>query len=197
MTLCFQDESVRRVVVEPDVRNEKIAQLNAAAGFVVAAGSSCRQDRGALVLHPRGVRCLLTRKDVMNTLTRDAAQLRHLTPELMDRAQRALVVKAISEFAHERLLPRRSRTIGYVLPAPSRRTPSRRGSTRCTTGSSTRTRSPERSAGRRAPLDAQAFVAEFSGSLGIPQQLLPTYLEEIAGTLASSAWKLAPDCLRR
>jgi len=36
MALCFQDESVRRVVVEPDVRNEKIAQLNADAGFVVA-----------------------------------------------------------------------------------------------------------------------------------------------------------------
>jgi len=36
MTLCFQDDSVRRVVVEPDVRNDRIARLNAAAGFVVA-----------------------------------------------------------------------------------------------------------------------------------------------------------------
>ena len=36
MRLCFQDESVRRVVVEPDVRNERIARLNADAGFVVA-----------------------------------------------------------------------------------------------------------------------------------------------------------------
>jgi hypothetical protein len=35
MAFCF-DDSVRRVVVEPDVRNEKIARLNAAAGFVVA-----------------------------------------------------------------------------------------------------------------------------------------------------------------
>ncbi|AKU18951.1 acetyltransferase [Luteipulveratus mongoliensis] len=32
---CFQPEEVRRVVVEPDVRNTKIAALNAAAGFRV------------------------------------------------------------------------------------------------------------------------------------------------------------------
>ncbi len=36
MDHCFADPAVRRVVVEPDVRNERIAALNAAAGFVVA-----------------------------------------------------------------------------------------------------------------------------------------------------------------
>ncbi len=35
MEECFADPSVRRVVVEPDVRNERIAALNAAGGFVV------------------------------------------------------------------------------------------------------------------------------------------------------------------
>jgi hypothetical protein len=35
MEECFADPSVRRVVVEPDVRNDKIAALNAAVGFVV------------------------------------------------------------------------------------------------------------------------------------------------------------------
>lgn len=33
---CFADPAVRRVVVEPDVRNDRIAVLNAAAGFTVA-----------------------------------------------------------------------------------------------------------------------------------------------------------------
>ena len=41
-----------------------------------------------------------------------------------------------------------------------------------------------------ADLDAQAFVVEFAGVLGIPDALLPTYLEELASTLASAAWKL-------
>lgn len=36
MEECFADASVRRVVVEPDARNDKIAVLNAAVGFVVA-----------------------------------------------------------------------------------------------------------------------------------------------------------------
>lgn len=36
MAHCFADPDVRRVVVEPDVRNERIAVLNAEAGFVVA-----------------------------------------------------------------------------------------------------------------------------------------------------------------
>ncbi len=36
MEHCFADPAVRRVVVEPDVRNERIAALNKAAGFEVA-----------------------------------------------------------------------------------------------------------------------------------------------------------------
>ena len=36
MQECFADPAVRRVVVEPDVRNDRIAALNAAVGFVVA-----------------------------------------------------------------------------------------------------------------------------------------------------------------
>ena len=36
MEHCFADPSVRRVVVEPDVRNERIRVLNEEAGFVVA-----------------------------------------------------------------------------------------------------------------------------------------------------------------
>ena len=36
LELCFADRAVDRVVVDPDVRNEKIAVINAAAGFVVS-----------------------------------------------------------------------------------------------------------------------------------------------------------------
>jgi siderophore synthetase component len=43
--------------------------------------------------------------------------------------------------------------------------------------------------GGPADLDVQAFVVEMAELLGIPDQLLPTYLEELAATLASAAWK--------
>jgi hypothetical protein len=36
MAHCFADPAVRRMVVEPDVRNERIARLNQEAGFEVA-----------------------------------------------------------------------------------------------------------------------------------------------------------------
>lgn len=43
--------------------------------------------------------------------------------------------------------------------------------------------------GRELPLDVQEFVAEAHELLGIPERLLGTYLEELASTVASAAYK--------
>ena len=48
MEECFADPSVRRVVVEPDVRNERIAALNAAVGFVVSRAVDLPDKTAAL-----------------------------------------------------------------------------------------------------------------------------------------------------
>jgi RimJ/RimL family protein N-acetyltransferase len=48
MEECFADPAVRRVVVEPDARNEKIAALNAAVGFVVARAVDLPDKTAAL-----------------------------------------------------------------------------------------------------------------------------------------------------
>jgi siderophore synthetase component len=45
--------------------------------------------------------------------------------------------------------------------------------------------------GEPRPLDAQQLVIELRPLLGVPDALLGTYLEEIAATLAASAWKVA------
>ena len=113
----------------------------------------------------------------------------HLNPDTLARAQRHLVAKAIAEFSHERLLEPEP---GYRLTTPD--------------GRATYTFDARRMAldhwaldeasleryvdGEPAELDVQAFVVEFAERLGIPERLLPTYLEELASTLASSAWKL-------
>lgn len=117
-------------------------------------------------------------------------QAGHLTPATMSRAQRHLVAKAIAEFAHERLLAPRATSTGW----------------RVELGASTYDFSGRRHAlehwvidaesivrrvgGELAALDVQALVVDGADALGIPDQLLPTYLEELASTLASSAWKL-------
>jgi len=126
----------------------------------------------------------------------------HLTPALLARAQRALVAKAISEFSHERLLepvrhtdrapeePKRM-THGYSLAGPTSTytfTARVHALDHWVLDLDSLTRTVD---GVEQPLDAQAFVAEFADQLGIPPRLLPTYLEELASTLAAACWKLA------
>ncbi len=149
---CFAPAEVRRVVVEPDVRNDKIARLNAAVGFRVAREIPLKGKTAAL--------SFATREAFLLTL-----------------AQRNLVAKAIAEFAHERI----------VTPQPH--------------GDGWFGLGDYRFRARVHPLehwvvdplslpegvDAQRFVLEHGP---VPDALMPTYLEEIASTLAASMWKL-------
>jgi siderophore synthetase component len=193
MESCFADPAVRRVVVEPDVRNARIRALNVAAGFAELREITLDDKVGML--------SVCTREDFERARSRVTA---HLTPELMARAQRRLVAKAIAEYAHERL----------VEPVSTSSTNEPTSSTTERTGSGYELVGPRSTYtftahvhalehwvldlpslartvdGKPAELDAQELVAEFAPALGIPDQLLPTYLEEIASTLASAAWKL-------
>ena len=171
---CFADPSVHRVVVEPDIRNDKIARLNAAVGFRVVRPVDLPDKTAAF--------SVCTRADFEGD--------DHLTPAVMSEAQRRLGAKAIAEFSHERLLtPTVSETGWRVVAGAS------------TYDFTARVHALEHWVidasslirtvlGEPAPLDAQELIVECQDVLGIPAGLLPTYLEEIASTLASSAWKL-------
>ena len=54
------------------------------------------------------------------TATDGRGSTAHLTPANLARAQRALVAKAIAEFAHERILEPVREGDGYVVEAPDR-----------------------------------------------------------------------------
>ncbi|AKU16850.1 IucA/IucC family protein [Luteipulveratus mongoliensis] len=116
----------------------------------------------------------------------------HLTPTSMDRAQRALVAKAIGEFTHERLLAPQSDQDGYrLVTGEGRSTYWFRARVHELDHWVVEPESLEREVdGVPTRLDAQDLIAELAPALGIPSSLLPTYLEEIASTLSSSAWKL-------
>lgn len=173
---CFTDPSVRRVVVEPDARNERVRALNREFGF---------RELHTITLP--------TKEAMLSALDRDAAgSVDHLAPDLLERAQRHLVTKAISEYAHERLLAPVADGDRWRLDSPAGDVTYTFVATRLALDhwavdatSLVRTVKDE-----PAPLDAQAFVMEFADLLGIPDELLPTYLEEIAATLASACWKL-------
>lgn len=53
MELCFSDPAVSRVVVEPDARNERIAVLNADAGFVAERLLALREKTAVLSTYTR------------------------------------------------------------------------------------------------------------------------------------------------
>jgi siderophore synthetase component len=122
----------------------------------------------------------------------------HLTPERWAAANRHLVRKALAEFSHERIL----------VPEPI-------GDSAGNSDGGYRVRSDDGTAeyrfsarvlqldhwsveaasitcsrdGQDAPLDALNFITEFSKTLGIRQEMLPVYLEEISSTLSSHAFK--------
>lgn len=177
---CFADPAVRRVVVEPDTRNEPILRLNAEFGFRVAREVPMPGKTAAL-----------------SFLTRDAWQhatgeVAHLRPDHLAAAQRHLVTKAIAELSHERLLePAHLGDGRYELVAPRGASTYRFAARRLplehwVVDAASVVRQVD---GRAAPLDVQAFVAEHAELLGLCDELLHTYLEELAGTLAGAAWK--------
>ena len=114
----------------------------------------------------------------------------HLTPDTMARAHRDLVAKAIAEFTHERLLSPAPDGDGWRLDLgrsiyafTARRHPLEHW----VVDPASIARTVD---GEEAAVDAQDFVVDCNDALGIPDHLLPVYLEEIASTLASAAWKL-------
>ncbi|MFD5617393.1 IucA/IucC family protein [Streptomyces yangpuensis] len=116
----------------------------------------------------------------------------HLSPELWARANRALVRKAIAEFAHERLLTpvplggdrysvvSDDGAVEYHFDA------ARQVLDHWSVDEATITRLRD---GASLPLDALDFHIEFQQTLGLSAEVMPVYLEEISSTLAGSAFK--------
>ncbi|MFJ8510742.1 IucA/IucC family protein [Streptomyces avermitilis] len=117
----------------------------------------------------------------------------HLSPERWERANRLLIRKALAEFAHERLLtPEAAGDGAYVVRSDD-------GLTRyhftarlhsldhwqVDAESITRHRD-----GAELPLAALDFFIELKKSLGLSDEVLPVYLEEISSTLSGTCFKL-------
>lgn len=220
MSHCFGTLGAHRVVVEPDVENRAIAAKNAAAGFTVLRTVDLPTKRAALSVctaesfrdSPLGARLRVTtaadtvpngpRTPVINPAA-------HLRPEPMERAERHLVAKALSEFSHERLITpeildeapltgtdeddQTSHEYGISL-APAGGEPVayrfRARRFRLNHWQLEESSIVRFVAGERRPLSALDLVIELNELLNIPDQLLSTYLEEVSATLASAAYKL-------
>lgn len=200
MAYLFSLPGVRRVVVEPDVRNHKIHALNRRVGFV--------HQRQIWIGSKQAYLAFCTRSQY------EAAQRHAPRPPVTGvqpvqaarwaQVNRQLLQKALAEFAHERILrpvpvaagpdrPQAGEWTEYTLATPDG-------------GASYRFRArllplahwdiepasiEKRVDGVPQPLDAAGFIVEFAEVLGLAPANLPVYVEEIAATLATRARKYA------
>ncbi|MGW2326465.1 IucA/IucC family protein [Streptomyces sp. NPDC001700] len=121
----------------------------------------------------------------------------HLTPDLWERAGRLLIRKALAEFTHERLLKPELGDDGRYAVASDDGSVTYRFAARVLTldhwvvDADSITRHGRDGAER--PLDALDFFIELRGALGLSDDILPVYLEEISSTLSGTAYKLAAE----
>lgn len=117
----------------------------------------------------------------------------HLSPELWARANRLLIRKALAEFAHERLVtPEATGDGGYAVRSDDglteyRFTAVRRALDHWQVDAESISR---RRGEAELPLEALDFVIELQKSLGLGDEVLPVYLEEISSTLSGTCYKL-------
>ncbi|MGW2101138.1 IucA/IucC family protein [Streptomyces olivaceoviridis] len=116
----------------------------------------------------------------------------HLSPERWATANRLLLRKALAEFAHERLITPEEDGGRYVVRSDDGLTTYRFSAVRraldhweIDAGSLTRHRE-----GAELPLAALDFFIELKESLGLSDEILPVYLEEISSTLSGTCYKL-------
>ncbi|WP_329554753.1 IucA/IucC family protein [Streptomyces sp. NBC_00696] len=124
-----------------------------------------------------------------------ADSVAHLSPERWEKANRLLIRKALAEFAHERLItPEPTEKDGdlYVVRSDDGLTRYRFAATRhaldhwqVDADSITRDRD-----GAELPLAALDFFIELKQALGLSEEILPVYLEEISSTLSGTCYKL-------
>jgi siderophore synthetase component len=118
----------------------------------------------------------------------------HLTPERWAHANRLLIRKGLAEFAHERLLTpeplgeNRYRVLSDDGTTEYRFTADRYALDHWQVDAASISR---HQGGEELPLDALRFVIELRGSLGLSDEVLPVYLEEISSTLSGTAYKSA------
>ncbi|MCX4990744.1 MULTISPECIES: IucA/IucC family siderophore biosynthesis protein [unclassified Streptomyces] len=122
-----------------------------------------------------------------------ADSVAHLSPERWALANRLLVRKALAEFAHERLITPESLPDGrYEVRGDDgltryRFTAVRRSLDHWQVAAESITRHRD---GNELPLSALDFFVELRKSLGLSDEVLPVYLEEISSTLSGTCFKL-------
>ncbi|MBX2858095.1 MAG: GNAT family N-acetyltransferase [Cellvibrionaceae bacterium] len=212
MQFLFSDPAIHRVVVEPDVGNQKIHALNTRAGFAYQKRIQLANKTAHLAFCTRQQFFHALNKPIQSTedahsmgsqalnspqkLENPQQVTKHLNPDIWQHVNRLLLRKTLSECCHERLLKPifiadsegykdcEVHSDGKDIVYRFRTRLQALNHWNIDTDSIKKYKNEKQQA-----LDAVEFFIEFQQQLTISDELLPTYLEEICSTLYGSAFK--------
>ncbi|MCV9928626.1 GNAT family N-acetyltransferase [Flavobacterium sp. LS1R49] len=203
MEFIFSDDKIDRILVEPDIRNQKMFTLCERVGF--------KLDKKVVLPHKTAQLAFLSKIDfqkikptnntiqtmnLSNQIISPQQAISHLQPETWKTVNTLLVKKAICEFSHEllivpQLIEKKDGWGHYVLQTDSTNiTYNFRAKLLELNHLYIDTLSIKKyDKGVIVPVDAVYFILEIQECLGIDKKLLPVYIEEITSTLYGSAYK--------
>lgn len=207
LDFTYHHDHVQRILVEPDFRNKKMFALCERLGFVLGAVVELPHKTAQLAFHTpttyaQALQNPQSRKrSSMNTIDNTVSPqqaVTHLTAERWQKANRQLVRKALTEFAHERLItpqPQDEATHGwqtFCLEGPNDIFYTFQAKSLMLNHLWIKESTLEKWNGEESQaLDAVLFIKEFRAALGLSDRQLPTYLEEIISTLHGAVFKMA------
>lgn len=201
---------IQQLVIEPDIRNKKMFALCERIGFQLDKVIELPHKTAQLAFLQRSTlerinqQQKIIKRTVMNaidnTVTPQQSTLAYTLP-IWQKANLALIKKALSEFSHERLitienLATLSQGINRYKVRADNPEISYEFEARLMAMNHYSVKEHtiiKRIKGEKKSLDAVQFIHEFKVQLGIPPQALPVYLEEIISTLNSTVYKLTKE----
>ncbi len=207
MDFVFCDLMVYRILVEPDIRNKKMFALCQRIGFQLDKIVELPHKTAQLAFltkenYQQKIKSPLpSKRSTMNTIDNVVSpqqSTRHIQPAVWEQANRLLIKKALCEFSHELLIePEVQNDLEndykeYAVKADDSNIlysfnakPLALNHYMIDENSIRKTINNQ-----VAELDAIFFIKEFRKALGIPDEKMPVYLEEIISTLYGSAFKI-------
>ncbi|WP_299218209.1 GNAT family N-acetyltransferase [uncultured Aquimarina sp.] len=204
MDFVLKDSTINRIIVEPDIRNKKMFALCQRIGFQLDKIIELPNKTAQIAFLDRQQHLTsiskINKRSAMNTLDNAVSpqqSIAHLQPEVWVKVNTLFVIKAICEFSHELLikpvvlerlkdgwnsyiLKTDNPTIQYQFNAK----PLALNHLYIESASIKKYEESE-----SVVVDGILFIKEFRKQLGIKDQQMPLYLEEIISTLYGSAFK--------
>ncbi|WP_440120487.1 GNAT family N-acetyltransferase [Tenacibaculum sp. Ill] len=207
MDFVFTNPTINRIVVEPDIRNKKMFALCQRIGFQLGNVIELPNKTAQLAFltktnYQQKIQSFSpSKRSAMNTLDNVVSpqqSTQHIQPKVWQKANLLLVKKALCEFSHELLIQPeviQELNSGYKLYKVHADNAEIQYEFKAKPMALNHLMIDEGSIRRyvkdvEEEVDAITFIKEFRKALGIADEKMPVYLEEIISTLYGSAFKI-------